>query len=202
MTAYTTNFQIPYPTGTDKPCDGAAQITAMRDEIYDSLDTIVGGIKAQQDLPMVSVAWAGPTPQIFPFQGNNVASAPVIFDTLEQDDFNGAADLITLNNAITLGKTTQSQGAFIVGFSMTSNAARGWQLSFTPSLMPTNLDDYEIGSTWDEALPYTPTLGGHCLLIVTAPVVIQARLYWRSGFGDVELLAGRMWAVRIGEGLF
>lgn len=202
MTGTTTNYALRYPTGSDRPCDGAQQLNNLRDDIYDVLDdfadTIDDHIPAG-DLPMASVAYLGDP--IFIPSDNTV---PVFYNTVEQDDIQ-AADLITFNNGLILGSTPEWYGTYLYGFITTCDGAGGWQAKLVPDPygMPAADGQGTPDPEWVEA-GAPPSFAATALARVVAPTRIQ-------GFNGILQLTGvppvplnmtlrftRLWAVRLG----
>ena len=202
MTATTPNYALRYPTGGDRPCDGAQQLNDLRDDIYDVLDGFANTIDQlvpAGDLPMASIAYIGP-PILIPADNN----FPMPYNTVEQDDIQGA-DLITFNNGLILGSTPDWYGTYLYGFVTTCDTSLGWKTILTPDPY-TQVAAEAIGSTdteWVEA-GASPSFAATALARVTAPTRVQGS----TGVGqltgvpptfiDLTMRFTRLWAVRLG----
>lgn len=208
MAGATTHFALPYPTGGDQPCQGADQITNLSDAIFNQLDTFNDIITMQKpgDLPMASVAYIG-DPIVWP--ADNYFA--VIFNTVEQDDIR-AADLITKNNALTLGITPDLYGTYLYGFTTICDTSAGWQIRLLSDFAANALllpafdgwDNPTSGEWVDATQP--PCFAASALLRVNAanaPVTVQSmtgigQLSGSSSYVNMTLRFSRLWAVRLG----
>lgn len=189
MTALTPKMSLPYPTGTDRPCDGGQQIIALRDEIYKYLDQFTDTKARQEDPPMASVAYIG-AGQIVP------GGQAVAYNVIEQDDLR-AADLIATSTVLTVGKPG-FEGVYITGFLVeTTTTVDGWYQNLSGSYLDSDRAfDQDPGSWWHRggSAPY-PTMCGSTLLLAQGPVTINLS-HTQS---DRIVISARLWAVRIGR---
>lgn len=185
MTAFTPNMQLPYPTGSDRPCDGFQQITDLRNAIYDNLDLLYAGMVRQQEPPMLSVTATGP-------QSDGLL---LKWQTVEQDDVN-AIDLVVDNDAVILGKgnAPETLGTYIYGVNIEyPYSCIGFDVTLTPNTYDARPYDFDQG--WAEAPPDLIWSLGSALLRVNVETKIEINLLM-CGLG---FTFARLWAVRIGE---
>lgn len=188
MTATTANFDLRYPTGTDKPCDGWQQIKDLRDDVYNHLDGFLTDALRQKTLPMVSVTYNGPLTfnQLIPW------------NSVEQDDVE-AVDLIVQRNAIFLGKDSHPDriGTYLYGVSYSSaeddSLCSSIDVILTPNTFDARAYDVSPANTFTIAQG-APWVGNSALLKVPSQVMVQVN----SLCGGANMFA-RLWAVRIGE---
>lgn len=203
MTATTANVGLHYPTGTDKPCDGAAQINTLRDDIYNLLDTFDRSIKRQTagTLPMVSITYTG-DPVLLQDPGSSTTTTPftpIIFNTIEQDDLQ-AADMIVKNDGITLGSSPDMYGTYIYGFQVIANADEGWTSKVVPNTYDAVALDIAEQQSWDENnINNVPCHAATALLPVPVKTTVGPGLNLSTLFGPVTLYFARLWAVRLGK---
>lgn len=185
MTATTPKLGLRYPQGTDSPCEGGQQLIDLRDDIYAYLDDYTGIVARQADLPMVSVAWAGPG-QLLP-EGN------VPFHIVEQDDLR-AADLITASDRIVLGQPG-FEGTYLAGFMIAGEEEPIFEAAMVGDTVNTFTPiDADLDSWWLDPnfTIYYPTMSGSTLALIGGPTVMTLSP------APFFIQMARMWAVRIG----
>lgn len=197
MTSFTPIFNLPYPDGSDAPCDGCTQLNSMSGAIFDTLDGLQDGIASQTNLDLVSVTWIG-TPQQ---QSAIGVPPPIVFNTVEQDDLD-AANLFADPVSIVLGNDPDLYGAYLAGFVITSNFGRGGLVDVTPSPGDRPFD-VDVATSTFQIFDTNPSYAGSAVMEITQPTTLKARLFG-SNCADpstciVEIYFARLWAVRLGR---
>lgn len=97
MTATTANFALPYPTGTDAPCDFADQWC----DFTDALQVVIDGFQAVIDrtVPVIPIARMEVTTPVTLVSGSEIPFDSVTSDTVGWVDFDADPSGITINRA-------------------------------------------------------------------------------------------------------
>lgn len=97
MTAFTPNFDLPYPSGTDAPCDFAEQWC----DFTDAVQTVIDGFQATVDrtIPAIPIARLLVTQPVTIVSGSTIPFDTVSVDTAGWVNFDSSTNTITIDRA-------------------------------------------------------------------------------------------------------
>lgn len=136
MTASTINYNLPYPTGTDEPCDFAEQWCAFTDAMQEVLDIFQAAVDRTYPVsPIAQFRITIPTT----FVSTSSVAVPMSFDTVSVD----TADWIDIdadNSSITVNRAGRIYFIANVLVDITTNDNTLITLSVGGSTSDTRLD--------------------------------------------------------------
>lgn len=200
MTSFTPNVALPYPDGTDAPCDGAAQLNDLKNTLFDLLDGYEQAVDRQKDFPMVSIARLGIQGEVSG-RTSNKDGTPIVFDTVEHDDLR-AANLVADSQSITLGVPANgSAGEFLLGFTVQipdteppGVIGTHFRMDLIVNGVRSEILDSDQNAVDDEINSYKTASGlisfpGPLATVQVAPGSNQVSAVWFA----------RLWALRVGD---
>lgn len=95
----TTAWALPFPDGTDRPCDTPTVLGRLADRLRTVFDTFDTSLNVVTVRPAAMVSFQSSTPQTLTNQNSRVQFTTVEHDTAQMVDLTRRADRISLNRA-------------------------------------------------------------------------------------------------------